>query len=124
VMRGSLATGPGYAGTRTAAQGSGLARWTLDALARVGGWAEAVEGPTLTWGCDPALDVTGTVPAVIAVYCATLCCIAILPCRAALCCTVLHCAFCCKVLQCAQSKCVSSGQGIMAGDPVTCGQPN
>ena len=46
-MQGSLAMGPGYAGTWTAIQGSGFARWTLDALARVGGWAEAVEGKAL-----------------------------------------------------------------------------
>jgi sirohydrochlorin ferrochelatase len=49
VTRGSLGTGLGYAGTLTAAQGVGLARWTLDALVRVGGWAEAVKGrPGLT----------------------------------------------------------------------------
>ncbi len=33
VTQGSLGTGLGYAGTRTAVQGSGLARWKLDALA-------------------------------------------------------------------------------------------
>jgi hypothetical protein len=44
VTRGSLGTGTRVAGTRPAVQGSGLCRWTLDALVRVGGWAEAVEG--------------------------------------------------------------------------------
>ena len=44
VTRGSLATGPGYAGTRKAVQGSGLACLTMDALAQVGDWAETVEG--------------------------------------------------------------------------------
>ncbi len=45
---GSLWTGLGYTGTLTAAEGSGLSRWTLDALARVGGWVEAVEGKAWT----------------------------------------------------------------------------
>jgi hypothetical protein len=34
VTRGSPATGPGYAGTRTAVSGPGPARWTLVALAQ------------------------------------------------------------------------------------------
>jgi hypothetical protein len=46
-MRGSLAAGPGY--RRWDWDGRGSLAWTFDALARVGGWAEAVEGrPGLT----------------------------------------------------------------------------
>jgi hypothetical protein len=48
VTQGSPVTGPGYAGTRTAVQGSGFARWTLDALAQIGVWAQAVEGKART----------------------------------------------------------------------------